>query len=467
MAGREDQFNSPSLVAGPPLSPVTPRVPGRRRWGIAWLLALGVLVNYFDRVNLSVSQAALVDTFHISFFTFGLLSAAYNWTYALCQLPVGVLLDRFGVRRIGRVSTLLWSLASFAAAIAPGLGAFFGARLLLGVGEAPTFPANAKAIGKWFPATERSFATSIFDSAAKFASAIGVPLIGLLLLRVGWRWSFAATGLVSLLYFLLFFLFYRDPEEDPNLSLAERNYIQPPPSLLSTPASYSPDPFWSRPIPPKRIPLRSLLVEPKVLGLAIGFGSYNYIFYLLLTWLPSYLSHTFGMDLRRSFLYTGLPWLFATATDMFVGGWLADWLIKQGYNANRVRQTILIGGTACGLGLLGAAHAHTPTVALLWISLSIGGLAAAAPVGWSIPSLIAPSGSVGAVGGIINFSNQISGIVAPILTGYLIAITGTFAWAFAVAAGYLLVGILSYIVLLGRIEPIEPRPIPSRSPFRR
>ena len=453
MADREDQINSLPPVAGAPLRPDPPRVPGRR-WGIAWLLALGVLVNYFDRVNLSVSQAALSDTFHISFWTFGLLSAAYNWTYALCQLPVGVLLDRFGVRRIGRVSTLLWSLASFAAAVAPGLGAFFGARLLLGVGEAPTFPANAKAIGRWFPPSERSFATSIFDSAAKFASAVGVPLIGLLLLRVGWRWSFAATGLISLLYFVLFFLWYRDPEEDPGLSLAEREYIQPLASPLPIPGRPSLSPVLQ-----EQVPLRSLLAEPKVLGLAIGFGSYNYIFYLLLTWLPSYLSHTFGMDLRRSFLYTGVPWLFATATDMFVGGWLADWLIKQGYNPNRVRQTILIGGTACGLGLLGAAHAHTPTVALLWISLSIGGLAAAAPIGWSIPSLIAPSGSVGAVGGIINFSNQISGIVAPILTGYLIAITGTFAWAFAVAAGYLLVGILSYIVLLGRIEPIPFRQV--------
>ncbi len=456
MADREDQINSLLPPAGASPSPDKLRVPGRR-WGIAWLLALGVLVNYFDRVNLSVSQAALVDTFHISFWTFGLLSAAYNWTYALCQLPVGVLLDRFGVRRIGRVSTLLWSLASFAAAVAPGLGAFFGARLLLGVGEAPTFPANAKAIGRWFPPSERSFATSIFDSAAKFASAIGVPLIGLLLLRVGWRWSFAATGLISLLYFVLFFRLYRDPEEDPGLSLVEREYIQP----LASPLPILGRPSLS-PVLQEQIPLRSLLAEPKVLGLAIGFGSYNYIFYLLLTWLPSYLSHTFGMDLRRSFLYTGVPWLYATATDMFVGGWLADWLIKQGYNPNRVRQTILIGGTACGLGLLGAAHAHTPTVALLWISLSIGGLAAAAPIGWSIPSLIAPSGSVGAVGGIINFSNQISGIVAPILTGYLIAITGTFAWAFAVAAGYLLVGILSYIVLLGRIEPIPFRQVARR-----
>ena len=153
------------------------RIP-RRRWRIAWLLGFGVLVNYSDRVNLSVSHAALTETFGISTIAFGYLLGAYSWTYAVCQLPVGVLLDRFGVRRIGRISSFLWSVASFGAALTPGLGGFFGARLLLGVGEAPTFPANAKAIGYWFPRSERSFATSIFDSAAKFSSALGVPLIG-------------------------------------------------------------------------------------------------------------------------------------------------------------------------------------------------------------------------------------------------------------------------------------------------
>src|ERR1700689_1761919 len=114
-----------------------PRVP-RRRWRIALLLGLGVLVNYFDRVNLTVSHAALYTAFGISNITFGYLSAAYNWTYALCQLPVGVVLGRFGVRRVGRISSFLWSVASFAAAITPNLSGFFAARLLLGIGEAPT-----------------------------------------------------------------------------------------------------------------------------------------------------------------------------------------------------------------------------------------------------------------------------------------------------------------------------------------
>jgi ACS family D-galactonate transporter-like MFS transporter len=418
-----------------------PPIP-RRRWRIAWLLGLGVLVNYFDRVNLSVSHAALYTTFGISTVTFGYLSGAYNWTYAMCQLPIGVLLDRFGVRRVGRVSIFLWSLASLGAAVTPGLRGFFAARLLLGVGEAPTFPANAKAIGYWFPPSERSFATSIFDAAAKFASAIGVPLIGILLLKVGWRWSFALTGLVSLLYFLLFWKVYRDPAEDPELTEEERVYI----SSDATAKSEAPE---------DRASLGSLLRQRKVLGLALGFGSYNYVFYLLLTWLPTYLSSALHIDLLHSFLYTGVPWLFATVTDLIVGGWLVDSLIRRGFDANRVRKIILIGGTACGLGILGAAHAHTPVRALLWISLSIGGLSAAAPVGWSIPSFIAPRSSIGTVGGIVNFSNQISGIAAPIVTGYLVAAHESFAWAFGVSAVYLLVGIAAYLFLLGKIEPMK------------
>jgi MFS family permease len=417
----------------------------RRRWRIAWLLSLGVLVNYFDRVNLSVSHAALYATFGISNVTFGYLSGAYNWTYAMCQLPIGVLLDRFGIRKIGRASTFLWSAASFGAAVAPSLGGFYAARFLLGVGEAPTFPANAKAVGYWFPLRERSFATSIFDSAAKFAPAIGVPIIGILLLKVGWRWSFAATGFVSLAYFLLFWRVYSDPKDDVKLSDPERMYIteetEREPMDAPPPAS-----------------LGYLLRQKKVLGLALGFGSYNYVFYLLLTWLPSFLSTALHIDLQHSFLYTGVPWLFATATDLS-GGWLADRLARSGSDASRARKLVLVCGTAFGLGIVGAANAHTAMRALVWISVSIGGLAAAAPVGWSIPSMIAPRGSVGTVGGILNFSNQLSGIAAPIITGYVVTVSHSYAWAFVISAIYLVIGIASYIFLLGRIEPVAQEPV--------
>lgn len=421
------------------------RVP-RRRWRIAWLLGIGVLVNYFDRVNLSVSHSALYTTFGISDVTFGFLSGAYNWTYALCQLPMGVLLDRLGVRRVGRISTFLWSIASFAAAVASSVTALFSARLLLGIGEASTFPANAKAVGYWFPHEERGFATAIFDAAAKFSSAVGVPILGVLLLKLGWRWSFAITGIVSLGYFVFFWRLYKDPSDDLSLSRAERAHIAG--ALL---------PGQSEDQVNEPASLSYLATRRKVLGLAIGFGSYNYVFYLLLTWLPSYLSSALNIDLLHSFLYTGLPWLFATVMDL-AGGWTADRLIQQGFNANAVRKTILVGGTAMGLGILGAANAHSALRALAWISLSIGGLSAAAPVGWSVPSLLAPRGRVGTVGGILNFSNQISGIAAPIVTGYVVAISHSYAWAFRIAAAYILVGVASYVFLLGKIEAIPPEP---------
>jgi MFS transporter, ACS family, D-galactonate transporter len=418
----------------------------RRRWGIALLLGFGVLVNYFDRVNLSVSQQALTASFGMSAVMFGYLSSAYNWTYAALQLPCGLLLDRFGVRRVGRVSTILWSAASFGAAAATGIRGLFAARFLLGIGEAPTFPANAKAIGYWFPKQERSLATAMFDSAAKFAPAIGVPLIGILLLHIGWRWSFAVTGFISLFYFALFYAFYRNPSEDPRLTTAERELIaqggaQPEDSARAA----------------KGAPLLYLLGQPKVWGLALGFASYNYTFYLLLAWLPSYLSSAHHVDLFHAVLYTSVPWLFATFTDLFVGGWLVDALVQRGWNSIRVRQVVLIGGTAFGLGIFGATRSSTPLEAVFWISMSIGGLSAASPVGWSIPSLIAPRESVGTLGGIMNFSNQVAGIAAPIITGYISAVTHSFSYAFGAAAAFLVVGIAGYVFLLGRIEPI-PEP---------
>jgi ACS family D-galactonate transporter-like MFS transporter len=419
----------------------------KRRWGIALLLGFGVLVNYFDRVNLSVSRDALHDTFGISTVMFGYLLSAYNWTYAALQLPSGLLLDRFGVRRVGILGTMIWSLASFGAAVSTAIGGMFASRFLLGVGEAPTFPGNAKAIGYWFPEKERSLATAIFDSMAKFASAIGIPLLGLTLLYFGWRWNFAATGFISVVYFALFYFFYKNPSEDKYLTDAEREWIkrggaQPEDKVHAA----------------KGAPLGYLLRQRRVCGLALGFASYNYSFYLFLTWLPDYLSKTHHLDLFHAVLYAGIPWLFATITELVIGGWLADSLIQRGWNAVRVRQFVLIGGTTLGLGILGAARAQTPLQAIFWISIALGGLSAASPVGWSIPSLIAPRESVGTLGGIMNFCSQLSAIAAPVVTGYILSGTHSFFWAFAAAAAFLIVGICGYVFLLGNMEPI-PEPL--------
>src|SRR5580700_9470500 len=421
------------------------RIP-RRRWAIACLLGFGVLVNYFDRVNLSVSKDALDAAFGISEATFGYLSSAHNRTYAALQLPSDLRPGGSEVQEVGRYRPILWAIAAFGAAVSTGIGGFLAARLFLGIGEAPTFPANSKAIGYWFPKQERSLATAIFDSMAKLSSAIGVPLLGILLLHFGWRWSFAATGFISVLFFVLFYAFYRNPSEDRRLSDAERLFIAK--------GGAQPE---DRARAAKGAPLWYLLRQRRVCGLALGFAGYNYTFYLLLTWLPSYFLAVHNVDLLHSVAYTSVPWLFATLTDLIVGGWLVDALIQRGWNAVRVRQVVLIGGTSLGLGILGAAQAQSAAAALFWISLSIGGLSAASPVGWSIPSLIAPRESVGTVGGILNFSNQLAAIAAPIVTGYVVQSTHSYSWAFLTATAILLMSIAAYIFLLAGMEPV-PEP---------
>ena len=217
-------------------------------------------------------------------------------------------------------------------------------------------------------------------------------LIGLLLLYFGWRWSFAVTGFVSLFYFVMFYLIYRNPSEDKGLSAQELQFILRGGAQLEDQAKAA-----------KGASLGYLLRRRKVYGLALGWGAYNYTFFLLLTWLPSYLSVSLHMDLFHSAFYTSVPWLFATFTDLLVGGWLVDALIQHGCDANRVRQSVLVTGMAFGLAIFGAASARSSAAALVWISLALGGLAAAAPVAWTVPSLIAPRESVGTLGGAVNF----------------------------------------------------------------
>ncbi len=428
----------------PQLDPTYEKVP-RRRHAIAWLLAFGILVNYFDRVNLSVAKEALNTSFGVSTAMFGILSSGYAWTYAILQVPSGLLLDRFGVKIIGRVSTFLWSVASFGASMAIGVPTFFVARLVLGVGEAPTFPANAKAIGYWFPKAERSLGTAIFDGAAKLGVGLGYPILGFLLYKFGWRWCFAATGFISLLFFALFTRYYRNPSEDPKLTDTERDFIarggaQPEDKALAA----------------RGAPIGYLLGRKKVWGMCLGYASYNYTFYLLLFWLPTFISTALHTTPVRAAFLSSIPWILATASEMLIGGLLVDKLIESGWNGDRVRRVVLIVGTLMGIGLFGATMTSRIPIALVWISIAIGGLSAASAIGWSIPSLLAPKESVGTLGGILNTCNQMSALAAGMVTGFIVA-HHSFAPAMGVAAVYLIIGVLGYIFLLGKIETL-PEP---------
>ena len=421
---------------------------GKRRWGIGALLGVGVLINYIDRIGLSVAAPQIKDMFQLTPVELGLLFSAFAWSYSLLQIPVGMVIDRFGPTRVGRWGAFLWGVASVITAFSSGFAGIFVARILLGVAEAPAFPVSSKATGYWFPRHERGLATAIFDAAAKFSNVIGVPLVAITIVAFGWRWGFGLTAFLSFSYFIAFYFLYRDPSAHEKLSKEELRYIQ---QNGGAPEGKSEAGAMNM--------LGYLLTKTKVWGLTIGFAAYGYTFYLFLTWLPGYLVQTMHMSILKSAGYAAIPWAFATLTDLFVGGWLIDHLIQRGWDESKVRKGVLVVGMLFGLAVFGATQTTDPVWAIFWISIALGGLASAAPVGWSLPSLIAPKGGAGTIGGIMNFANNLMGAAAPIVTGFIVGATNSFANAFMVAGVILVIGIVSFVFVLGKIEPIaDPHP---------
>ncbi|HEX4222987.1 MAG TPA: MFS transporter [Pseudonocardiaceae bacterium] len=441
-----DVSNAPSVRVAPTRQPSLAWSAGHLRWGIALLLGVGILVNYFDRVNISVAGTDLRTTFGMSAGQLGILLSAFTWSYGLTQIPIGLLLDRIGVKWIMRTTSILWGIATLLTAMVSGFGLIIVTRLLLGIAEAPAIVSSQKTTGYWFPRHERGLCTSAFDGAAKFSNVIGLPLMSLVVAGFGWRGAFVVSGLISLLFAVAYWLIYRNPKEMRDagkLREAEYNYITEGGAQDET-------------VVP-RSSLRDfghLLRSRKVWGLSLGFACYNYAFFMLLTWLPGYLETQLHMTVLKGGLYSAVPWIVATLADLFIGGVLVDRLISRGRNAEHVRKWVLIGGMVVGLFIVGAAATNSAVWAVVFISLGLGGLSASAPVGSSCVALIAPEGRVGAVGGILNFLSQGFVAAAPIITGFIVDATGSFAWGFIIAAFMVAVGIICYVFILGRIEQV-------------
>ncbi|MCL6593881.1 MAG: MFS transporter, partial [Alicyclobacillus sp.] len=208
----------------------------------------------------------------------------------------------------------------------------------------------------------------------------------------------------------------------------------------------------------------------KVWGVFIGFAAYAYSWFLFLTWLPGYLETQMHMSVLKSGWYASIPWLVGFLTELCIGGWLIDWLVNKGLDATKVRKTILVIGLLLGMSVIGAAFTHRPGVAVFWISVALGGLVVTSSIAYSIPTFIAPKGTVGTLTGFITFGNNAMGIVAPIITGFIVQATGSFMGAFLTAAAVLVLGILSYVFLLTDLKPIPPmdkeqgiKPVPSQA----
>ncbi|MEH3141476.1 MAG: MFS transporter [Mycobacterium kyogaense] len=420
---------------------------GRTRWYIGGLLGAGMFVNYIDRVNLSVATPAIMADFDISAAQMGVVASAFLWTYAMLQMPIGTIVDRIGVPWVNRVGVSLWALASFLSAAAGGLGLLIVARLLLGIGEAPAVPAGWKAIGQWFPKHERGTATSIFDGCAKLSNVVGIPIMAFLVSTWSWHAAFLFTGALSVVYLVAWWLLYRSPAAavaEGKMSTAELDYLRAGEAEDENAHGAG-----------SLAGVGYLLRRRKTWGLALGYASYTYAYYVLLTWLPGYLEKEFGVNLLKGGIYSMIPWLVAVIAQFLIAGVLMDRWTRRTGDITRVRRIVLVTSMLASLAVTGAAYADTIEVAVVFLSIGAAGLAVSVPAGSSIVSLIAPHGYTGSLAGIVNFVANLIGIAAPIVTGMVVDRTGSFSGAF-IATGVILVGgIFCYTIVLGRMDRIS------------
>jgi MFS family permease len=428
----------------PSVKAVRPR--GKARWSIALLMGFGILINYVDRLSISVTQGPLTKEFGLTAIEFGVLSSAFLWSYAIMQIPSGMLLDRFGVKKVWGASAVLWTVASVLTAIASGAWVIVLARVFLGVAEAPAFPGAMKATGLWFPRHERGLCTAIFDSGTRLANVLGLPLIAFTVATWGWREAFWLQAVLSLVFLGAFLWRYTGPKHKlakGSLSAEEYRYII---DGGATSEDVRPASDWST--------IAYLLRQRKVWGLSLGLAGAGYVLWMLLTWLPGYMQTSMNQSVLQSGIYAAVPALAMFVSELTIGGWWVDRVIGRGANADKVRKGVLVAGMIVALFTVGAAFSNSPIVAITWIAIGSAGIALVYVTSNSLPALIAPEGSAGSLAAIVNCVNLLAGVAAPIVTGFIVDATGHFVYAFIIGGVALVGGLASYLLLMGRIEPI-------------
>jgi ACS family D-galactonate transporter-like MFS transporter len=412
------------MIATQPPGLITDTRSGSRRWFVVGLLALGVIVAYIDRVNLSI---AVIDPGFKSFFKLtardrGLVNSAFFWSYAALQIPAGWIVDRYGSKFPYAVSYLFWSLVCAATSLATGFSGLFTARLLLGVGEAVMHPASMRWIRFNFKERERGLAIGLFMAGSKYGPAIGTLLAAWLIQAGGWRAMFLLVGMGSLLWLIPWTVMV--PGDRPTV--------------------------LSRPIEQRAegsVSFRELLAHRALWGTIIGTFCYMYFVYFSLTWLPSYLNEARHLSLTSSSLYTTFSFA-GMATVGIIGGWVADRLIARGYDPVSTRKAFTIAGFLIASTELIGANASSLNVALFFSIFSLSGLGLATANYWALTQTLMPGAAVGRIVGIQNCAASLPGIVAPILTGWLVERTGTYRSAMWAVFFFLLTGIASYVFLV-------------------
>jgi ACS family glucarate transporter-like MFS transporter len=413
---------------------------------------LGVAINYLDRANLSIAMPDIVREFGISHTVEGLLLGAFFWTYALFQLPAGHFIDRLGARVTYAFAVLWWSVFTALSAVATGAASLFGFRLGLGMGESASYPASAKVVSTWFPRRERALATSIYDSGARFGSAVALPVVAALVAWLGWRASFVVTGALGVVWAAVWILWYREPREKRGLSDEELGYIEAggargadSEDRAGTPAA--PEVRW-----------RQLFGYRTVWGMMLGFFCLNFVIYFFITWFPTYLHDERGFSLLGTGFYGVIPAIVAIFGG-WLGGWTSDRIYRRTGDLNKARKTCLVGGMLFSSVIALAVIVPSPAGALALLSVCYASLAFAAASVWSLPADVAPTeGQVASIGGIQNFASNLAGVGSPFFVGALYDLTGSFVAPLVVVGCLGLLGAFAYAVVVRRVEPLEARP---------
>jgi ACS family D-galactonate transporter-like MFS transporter len=425
--------------------------PTRQRFCVMGMLFVSVVINYLDRSNLSIVAPRLSEELQLSPKLLGTTLSAFGWTYALFQIPASRLVDRIDPRLLYAITLALWSLGTLMMGFTGSILQILALRLVVGAFEAPSYPINNRIATTWFGETERAGVIGFYTSGQFVGLAFLTPLLTWMEVRFGWRFVFQATGVAGIVWAVAWWAWYRDPLKSPWINKAELRHISEGGGLpdLSRRLSQKGDStFWKD--------LRLVLGSRKLWGIYIGQFGLSSTLWFFLTWFPTYLVRFRHIALASAGLMASVPFL-AAFFGVLSGGILSDWLLRRGWSLTAARKTPVIAGLLLTSMVCLANLTENSTVALALLSCSFFGCGFAS-ITWAVVSAMAPERLIGLTGGVFNFVSNCSGIVVPIAVGFLIR-GDSFSLPLIFISLMALMGIASYLFLVGDIQRVEDRSI--------
>ena len=421
----------------------------RVRYGMLGLVFVNVVINYLDRSNLSVAATALGGELNLSSVQLGLIFSAFGWTYAGLQIPGGLLADRIGPRILYAICLVMWSLATLCQGFARGFVSLFSFRLATGAFESPAYPINNRIVTSWFPDHERASAISMYTSGQFIGLAFLTPALVTLQYYTGWRGLFIVTGIIGLIWGLMWYLFYRDPLEHPRANRTELDYIEKGGGVLSG-TKRSTDKTTTR----RWDDWKQILNNRTLWGVYLAQFTITGILWFFLTWFPTYLVQYRGLNFLKSGYLASIPFLSACA-GLLLSGFLSDYLIRKGRSVSVARKAPIIFGLLLSGCIVGSNYTEDTALVIFFMSMAFFG-SGMATISWVFVSLLSPKHLIGLTGGVFNFMGNLASIVVPIVIGFLVR-GGNFKPALVFVGALGLAGACSYIFLVGKIERVTSR----------